>query len=193
MRVLVLDNGDWSTRKLERRLAALGASVSVWASDAIEVDEIREQAPERIVISHGPDTPAEAGISLPLIRELGIEIPILAVGLGQAAVVVAFGGRVPDAVAFPGDESVSVSHAGAGVFHGLPSPLEATCFDGSTVTRGALASVLEPTAWTEDGRLMGLRHRSLRVQSIQCYPRDAVLGDRLLHNFLRSGSLSQPA
>src|SRR5687767_10464867 len=122
MRILLLDNYDPFTSTLSHYLHQLGADVDVHRNDEIEVDEIRQLAPARIVLAPGPDTPSEAGIILPLIRELGIEIPILGIGLGHQAIAVAFGGRVLPAPEILLDAPQSIEHSGQGIFRGLRSP-----------------------------------------------------------------------
>jgi anthranilate synthase component 2 len=190
MKVLLLDNYDSFTYNLYQYLSELGATVEVHRNDEIEVDEIRELArvPSgcKIVISPGPCTPAEAGISLPLIRELGVEIPILGVCLGHQAIGAAFGGKViraPEPV--HGKQSLML-HREQGVFRGLPSPFAATRYHSLIVERETLPSDLEITAETEDGLIMGLRHRTLPIEGIQFHPESYTTehGKQLLRNFL---------
>jgi anthranilate synthase component 2 len=192
MNVLLLDNYDAFTNNLFQYLSELGAAVQVYGNDEIEVEEVKVLQPDRIIISPGPDTPAEAGIALPLIRELGIEIPILGVGLGHEAIGVAYGGRVIAAAEITPGELSTIFHAGAGVFHDLPSPFEATRDYSSIVERESLPDSLEITAWTGDGLIMGLRHRSLPVEGMQFHPwsHPTDHGKRLLRNFLEGVSWS---
>ncbi len=170
MHVLLLDNVDPFTPELQRYLRELGATVDVHRNDEIEVDEVRRLAPAKIILSPGPDMPNEAGIVLPLIRELSIEIPILGIGLGHQAIAVAFGGRVIAAPQSPRSTSLQIEHNRTGIFTELPSPFEAV--NGSTliVERTKLPDALEVTAWDMDGWIMGLRHRTLPVHGIQFYP-----------------------
>ena len=188
MQVFLLDNYDSFTYNLYQYLSELGATVTVRRNDEIEVDEIRELAPDKIVISPGPCTPAEAGISLPLIRELGIEFPILGVCLGHQAIGAAFGGRVLRAPEPVHGKLSPIQHAGQGVFAGLPSPFAATRYHSLIVERATLPEALEVTAETPDGLIMGLRHRTLPVEGIQFHPESYTTehGKQLLQNFLQS-------
>ena len=186
MNILLLDNYDSFTYNLFQYLAELGAHVEVRRNDQIEVDDIRDAAPHGIVISPGPGTPAEAGISLPLIRELGMDIPILGVCLGHQAIAVAYGGRVSRAPMPIHGKCSMIEHDGTGVFQGLPAPFAATRYHSLIVERASLPDTLEITAWTTDGLIMGLRHRTLPVEGIQFHPESYTTehGKALLHNFL---------
>ncbi len=186
MRILLLDNYDSFTYNLYQYLSELGAQVEVHRNDEIEVDQIRELAPDKIVISPGPCTPTEAGISLSLIRELGVEIPILGVCLGHQAIGAAFGGRIVRAREPVHGKLSAIFHHGEGVFEGLPSPFDATRYHSLIVERESLPSALEITAETEDGVIMGLRHRTLAVEGIQFHPESYTTqyGKQLLRNFL---------
>jgi anthranilate synthase component 2 len=186
MRILLIDNYDSFTYNLFQYLSELGATVEVHRNDEIEVDEIRALAPDKIVISPGPCTPAEAGISLPLIRELGIEIPILGVCLGHQAIGAAFGGNVIRAPEPVHGKLSAIRHHEQGVFAGLPSPFEATRYHSLIVERSTLPSALEVTAESDDGLIMGLRHRELPIEGIQFHPESYTTehGKQLLRNFL---------
>jgi anthranilate synthase component II len=186
MKILLIDNYDSFTYNLFQYLSELGADVIVHRNDEIEVDEIRELAPDKIVISPGPATPAEAGISVPLIRELGVEIPILGVCLGHQAIGAAFGGRVIRAPEPVHGKLSAIRHEGQGVFDGLPSPFEATRYHSLIVERSTLPGALEITAETADGLIMGLRHRTLPIEGIQFHPESYTTehGKQLLRNFL---------
>lgn len=186
MKILLLDNYDSFTYNLFQYLSELGADVIVHRNDEIEVDEIRDLAPDKIVISPGPATPAEAGISVPLIRELGVQIPILGVCLGHQAIGAAFGGRVIRAPEPVHGKLSAIRHEGQGVFDGLPSPFEATRYHSLIVERSTLPSSLEITAETSDGLIMGVRHRSLPIEGIQFHPESYTTehGKQLLKNFL---------
>jgi len=190
MRILLLDNYDSFTYNLYQYLSELGAQVEVRRNDEIEVDEIRELAPDKIVISPGPCTPTEAGISLPLIRELGVETPILGVCLGHQAIGAAFGGRVIRAPEPVHGKLSAIYHQGRSVFHGLPSPFMATRYHSLIVEHESLPSSLEVTAATDDGIIMGLRHRSLPLEGIQFHPESYTTehGKQLLKNFLDRAS-----
>ena len=187
MNILLIDNYDSFTYNLYQYLCELGATVEVHRNDEIEVEEIRALAPDRIVISPGPCTPAEAGISLPLIRELGLDTPILGVCLGHQAIGAAFGGRVIRAPAPVHGKLSTIEHTGVGVFRDLPSPFEATRYHSLIVERQSLPDSLEITAWSDDGLIMGLRHRTLPVEGIQFHPESYTTehGKQLLRNFLR--------
>ncbi len=186
MRILLLDNYDSFTYNLYQYLCELGAEVEVHRNDEIEVDDIRARAPDKIVISPGPCTPAEAGISLPLIRELGVEIPILGVCLGHQAIGMAFGGRVVRAPEPVHGKLSAIHHHGQGVFRDLPSPFAATRYHSLIVERESLPGALEITAETADGIIMGLRHRDLPIEGIQFHPESYTTehGRQLLKNFL---------
>jgi anthranilate synthase component 2 len=186
MRILLLDNYDPFIHTLSHYLHELGAEVEVRRNDAIEVDEVRLLGPDKIVLSPGPDEPIEAGIILPLIRELGIEIPMLGLGLGHQALAVAFGGRAHPATASLHDASLPIEHNGKGVLSGLPSPFNASNTSILLVDHGRLPDALETTAWDRDGRIMGLRHRVLPLESIQFDPDPGrnEHGMRLLSTFL---------
>ncbi|HEX6288493.1 MAG TPA: aminodeoxychorismate/anthranilate synthase component II [Herpetosiphonaceae bacterium] len=188
MNILLLDNYDSFTYNLFQYLSELGATVEVVRNDEIEVDEIRQRAPDKIVISPGPCTPAEAGISIPLIRELGVEIPILGVCLGHQAIGAAFGGRVIRAPEPVHGKLSAIHHRSQGVFQSLPSPFEATRYHSLIVERASLPSTLEVTAETADGLIMGLRHRDLPIEGIQFHPESYTTqyGKELLRNFLSS-------
>jgi anthranilate synthase component 2 len=190
MRILLLDNYDSFTYNLYQYLSELGATVDVRRNDEIEVDDVRELAPDKIVISPGPCTPAEAGISLPLIRELGIEIPILGVCLGHQAIGAAYGGKVIRAPEPVHGKQSPILHGGQGVFADLPSPFAATRYHSLVVERDTLPQELEVTAETADGLIMGLRHRTLPVEGIQFHPESYTTehGKQLLKNFLEGTS-----
>ncbi len=188
MHILLLDNYDSFTYNLYQYLCELGAEVEVHRNDEIEVEAIRDLAPDKIVISPGPATPTEAGISLPLIRELGVEIPILGVCLGHQALGAAFGGRVIRAPEPMHGKLSDIHHRGQGVFADLPSPFAATRYHSLIVERSSLPSCLEVTAWSDDGLIMGLRHRSLPIEGVQFHPESYTTdhGKQLLKNFLAS-------
>jgi anthranilate synthase component 2 len=186
MRILLLDNYDPYTSRLAHYLHELGAEVEVYRNDEIEVDEIGRLAPAKIILSPGPDEPNEAGITLPLIRELGIEIPMLGIGLGHQALAVAFGGRVHAAPTSLHNTSLAIEHSGAGILAGLPSPFSATNRSTLLVERTRLPDALETTAWSGDGQIMGLRHRTLPLESIQFDPEPGTnpQGMQILGTFL---------
>ncbi|MFN3372317.1 MAG: anthranilate synthase component II [Chloroflexus sp.] len=186
MRVLLIDNYDSFTYNLYQYLCELGADVEVVRNDQITVAEVAARLPDRIVISPGPCTPAEAGISVDVIRELGSKIPILGVCLGHQAIGAAYGGTVVRAPLVMHGKLSPIHHDGQGVFAGLPSPFLATRYHSLIVRREDLPDELEVTAWTEDGLIMGLRHRSQPVEGVQFHPESIMTegGKQMLANFL---------
>ena len=190
--LLMIDNYDSFTFNLVQYLQALGAEVRVERNDALTVAEIARLAPERIVISPGPCTPNEAGVSLELVRELGTRIPILGVCLGHQAIGQAYGGKVVRAGRIMHGKTSPIRHRGEGLFAGLPDGYEATRYHSLVVEQATLPDCLEVTAWTEheDGRveeIMGLRHREHPVQGVQFHPESILTehGHALLENFLQ--------
>jgi len=190
--LLVIDNYDSFTWNLVQYLQALGAEVRVERNDALSVADVAALAPERIVISPGPCTPDEAGISLEVVRALGARIPILGVCLGHQAIGQAYGGRVVRAGRIMHGKVSPIRHRGQGVFAGLPDGYEATRYHSLVVEQSSLPDSLEVTAWTEhdDGsreEIMGLRHRRHPVQGVQFHPESILTehGHALLENFLR--------
>jgi anthranilate synthase component 2 len=184
--VLMIDNYDSFTYNLVQYLGELGASVEVVRNDEVTVDEVERLRPERIVISPGPCSPNEAGISLETIRRLGGVVPLLGVCLGHQAIGQAFGGKVVHAKTLMHGKTSPIHHASGGVFRGLPSPFVATRYHSLAVERESLPDCLEVTAWTEDGEIMGLAHKSLAVQGVQFHPESILTehGHALLRNFL---------
>ncbi|WP_322816171.1 aminodeoxychorismate/anthranilate synthase component II [Chloroflexus sp.] len=189
MRVLLIDNYDSFTYNLYQYLCELGADVEVVRNDQITVADVASRAPDRIVISPGPCTPAEAGISVDVIRRLGRHIPILGVCLGHQAIGAAYGGAVVRAPLVMHGKLSPIYHQGQGVFAGLPSPFRATRYHSLIVRREDLPAELEVTAWTDDGIIMGLRHRSLPVEGVQFHPESIMTesGKQMLANFLNHG------
>jgi len=185
--VLMLDNYDSFTYNLVQYLGELNAEVRVVRNDMITLEEVAEIAPGRIVISPGPCSPNEAGISVPLIREFAGKIPILGVCLGHQAIGQAFGGEVVHAGRVVHGKTSTISHTGRGVFRGLPSPFIATRYHSLAIRRATLPTCLEVTAESEDGEIMGVRHRSLAVEGVQFHPESFLTehGHALLRNFLQ--------
>jgi len=184
--ILLIDNYDSFTYNLYQYLCELGAEVVVRRNDKINLDEIAALAPERIVISPGPCTPREAGISIDLIRRFAGEIPILGVCLGHQAIGEAFGGRVVRAPVVMHGKLSRVHHDGRALFAELPQDFTATRYHSLIVERATLPACLEISAETADGIIMGLRHRDLAVEGVQFHP-EAILtehGHALLKNFL---------
>ena len=189
--LLMIDNYDSFTWNLVQYLQALGAEVRVERNDALTVDAIAKLAPERIVISPGPCTPNEAGVSLELIERLGVTTPILGVCLGHQSIGQAYGGNVVRAGRIMHGKTSHIRHEGKGVFADLPDGYEATRYHSLVVERGSLPDALEVTAWTEheDGsfeEIMGLRHREHQVEGVQFHPESILTehGHALLKNFL---------
>jgi anthranilate synthase component 2 len=186
--LLMIDNYDSFTYNLVQYLGELGADVRVYRNDALTLEQIAAWKPERIVISPGPCTPSEAGICVPLIRRFGGQVPILGVCLGHQAIGQAFGGRIVRAARVMHGKLSAVKHGGQGVFEGLKSPLTATRYHSLVIERASLPSCLEITAESEDGEIMGVRHRQLAIDGVQFHP-EAILtqqGHELLANFLKS-------
>jgi anthranilate synthase/aminodeoxychorismate synthase-like glutamine amidotransferase len=182
--LLMLDNYDSFTYNLVHLLEELGADVRVFRNDALTVEEAEALEPTHVVVSPGPGRPAEAGISVELIRRLGPRVPTLGVCLGHQAVVEAFGGEIGSARALLHGKASPVDHDGRGVFAGLPQPLEAGRYHSLAATR--VPDELEVTARTADGEVMGVRHRALPVEGVQFHPESVLtpLGRDLLRNFL---------
>jgi len=184
--ILVIDNYDSFTYNLVQYLGELGAELRVVRNDAVDADGVAALAPERIVISPGPGTPDDAGVSLSLIRRLGERTPILGVCLGHQAVGQAFGGTVARAKAQMHGKTSDIRHDGRGVFAGLSNPLTATRYHSLVILPHTVPADLEVTAWAEDGEIMGVRHRRWPVEGVQFHPESilTVEGKRLLGNFL---------
>ena len=190
--LLMIDNYDSFTWNLVQYLQALGAEVKVVRNDELDVAAIEALAPERIVISPGPCTPSEAGVSVAVVEALGPRIPILGVCLGHQGIGQAYGGRVVRAGRIMHGKTSAIRHQGQGVFAGLPDGYEATRYHSLVVERDSLPDCLEITAWTEheDGRfeeIMGLRHREQPVEGVQFHPESILTehGHALLNNFLQ--------
>ena len=189
--LLMIDNYDSFTYNVVQYLCELGADVVVHRNDEIAIADIERLAPESIVISPGPCTPNEAGVSLDVIRTFAGRIPLFGICLGHQAIGAAFGGQVVRARRVMHGKTSSIHHGGRGVFSGLPSPFEATRYHSLIVARDSLPDCLEVTAWTQhdDGsvdEIMGLRHRTLQVEGVQFHPESILTqhGHDLLRNFL---------
>jgi anthranilate synthase component 2 len=184
--LLMLDNYDSFTYNLVQYLGELGQDVKVVRNDEMGVDEIERLAPRRIVLSPGPCTPNEAGVSLDIIGRFAGRVPILGVCLGHQAIGQAFGGKVVHAQALMHGKVSQIHHLGMGVFHGLPTPYQATRYHSLAIERASCPAELEVTAWTDDGEIMGVRHRTLRVEGVQFHPESILTqhGHALLRNFL---------
>jgi anthranilate synthase component 2 len=190
--LLVIDNYDSFTYNLVQHLGELGADVRVFRNDRITLDGIRRLRPERLVISPGPCTPDEAGISVAAVRAFAGEFPILGVCLGHQSIAQAFGGEIVRAGAVMHGKTSMIYHDGGGVYGGLPDPFEATRYHSLVVRPDSVPDCLTVTSWTQDEtgareEIMGLRHRSLPVEGVQFHPESILTraGKDLLANFLR--------
>jgi anthranilate synthase component 2 len=185
--IVLIDNYDSFTYNLYQYLCELGADVHVVRNDAATVAEIAAMAPERIILSPGPCTPNEAGVCVPLIRALAGRVPILGVCLGHQSVGAAFGGAIVRAPSLMHGKTSAIHHMGQGVFAGLPSPFTAIRYHSLVIDRATLPDVLEVTAETADGLIMGVRHREIPgLEGVQFHPESILTehGHQLLRNFL---------
>jgi anthranilate synthase/aminodeoxychorismate synthase-like glutamine amidotransferase len=184
--ILLLDNYDSFTYNLAQYLGELGCTLEVHRNDRISVEQIARRKPERIVISPGPCTPQEAGISVELIRDLAGEFPILGVCLGHQAIGAAFGGKIVRAPKLFHGKTSEIRHDGKGIFLSLPNPFTATRYHSLIEERKSLPRELEVTAETRDGIIMGLRHRKHKIEGVQFHPESVLTesGKQLLKNFL---------
>lgn len=184
--LLMIDNYDSFTYNLVQYFGELGVEVRVVRNDEIPVDDIGRLAPRQLVISPGPCSPAEAGISVAAIRAYAGKIPLLGVCLGHQSIGAAFGGRIVHAKQLMHGKTSPVVHEGRGVFQGLPNPLTCTRYHSLAIERESLPECLEVTAWTADGEIMGVRHKSLAVEGVQFHPESILTesGHDLLKNFL---------
>ena len=184
-RVFLLDNYDSFTYNLVQLLGRIGADVTVARNDQVSVAEVGALNPDAIVISPGPSRPETAGISIELVRELGSSVPTLGVCLGHQAIGVAYGATVVRVPPVHGKAS-PIHHAGGGSFSGLPSPFDAARYHSLAVERATLPQELEVTAWSEDGLVMGMRHRSHPVEGFQFHPESILTddGEALMSAFL---------
>ena len=187
--LLMIDNYDSFTYNLVQYFGELGQEVQVFRNDEISLEEVDRLGADRVVISPGPCTPSEAGISVALIQRFADKIPILGVCLGHQSIGQAFGGRIVHAGQLMHGKTSEIRHKDAGVFHGLPNPLTATRYHSLVIEKKSLPACLEMTAWTDDGEIMGVRHRDLPVEGVQFHPESILTekGHELLANFLRDG------
>jgi anthranilate synthase component II len=184
--LLMIDNYDSFTYNLVQYFGELGEDVRVFRNDEITLDQIEALSPDRICISPGPCSPNEAGVSLGVFERFAGRVPILGVCLGHQALGQAFGGKVIRAQTLMHGKTSPIAHTGVGVFAGLPTPFEATRYHSLAVERGSIPDCLEVTAWTVDGEIMGLRHKTLPVEGVQFHPESIATehGHAMLRNFL---------
>lgn len=185
--LLMIDNYDSFTYNLVQYLGELGEDIQVFRNDKITVRDIGEMNPEWIVISPGPCTPKEAGISIDTIRDLGGKIPILGVCLGHQSIGAAFGGEIIRAPRLMHGKTSLIYHDGKTIYKEIPNPFEATRYHSLIIKRETLPECLEINAWTEDGVIMGVRHRELLIEGVQFHPESILthVGKDLLRNFIK--------
>ncbi len=188
--LLMIDNYDSFTYNLVQYFAELGAQVAVYRNDEITLEQITALKPQHIVVSPGPCTPNEAGISVGAIKHFAGKIPVLGVCLGHQSIGQAFGGKIIHAKQLMHGKTSPILHNNCSVFNGLPSPFTATRYHSLVIERESLPDCLEITAWTEDGEIMGVRHRTLPVHGVQFHPESILTenGHDLLRNFLEGKS-----
>lgn len=184
--LLMIDNYDSFTYNLVQYLGELGEDIRVFRNDRITVPEIEELKPEKIVISPGPCTPNEAGISVDVIKHFSGKVPILGVCLGHQSVGSAFGAEIVNAPRLMHGKTSSITHDGKTIFHGIPSPFEATRYHSLIIKPDTLPDCFEITAWTDRDEIMGIRHKDYLLEGVQFHPESilTVVGKDLLRNFL---------
>jgi anthranilate synthase/aminodeoxychorismate synthase-like glutamine amidotransferase len=184
--LLMIDNYDSFTYNLVQYFGELGQALQVYRNNKLTISEIEQMSPDRIVISPGPCTPKEAGVSIDVIRHFTGKIPILGVCLGHQSIGDAFGGDVIRAAYLMHGKTSLIHHDGKTIFAGLPNPFTATRYHSLIIKRETMPSVLEVSAWTEDGVVMGVRHRQFKVEGVQFHPESILtnVGKDLLRNFL---------
>ena len=184
--LLMIDNYDSFTYNLVQYFGELGEEVRTVRNDEITLDEIAAMKPARICISPGPCTPHEAGVSVPLLQRFAGQLPILGVCLGHQSIGAAFGGKIIRAREVMHGKVSAIAHTGVGVFADLPSPYTVTRYHSLAIERASLPACLEVTAWTDDGEIMGVRHKEFDIQGVQFHPESILSehGHALLKNFL---------
>ncbi|WP_426197572.1 anthranilate synthase component II [Massilia sp. DWR3-1-1] len=184
--LLMIDNYDSFTYNLVQYFGELGEDVRTVRNDEISLDDIAAMAPDRICISPGPKTPAQAGISIDILRQFQGKLPILGVCLGHQAIGAAFGGQVIRARQVMHGKTSQIAHTGVGVFKDLPSPFTVIRYHSLAIERASLPACLEVTAWTDDGEIMGVRHKEFAIEGVQFHPESILSehGHKLLQNFL---------
>lgn len=183
----MIDNYDSFTYNLVQYLGEIGEDIKVFRNDKITIHEIERLKPERIVISPGPCTPKEAGVSVELIKHFSGKVPLLGVCLGHQAIGAAFGGEIVRAQRLMHGKTSVINHDGKTIFEGLPNPFEATRYHSLVIKKETLPGCLEITAWTDIGEIMGVRHKEFIVEGVQFHPESILtkVGKDLLRNFLR--------
>ena len=186
--LLMIDNYDSFTYNLVQYLGELGQEVQVYRNDEIDLATVKSLNPQHIVISPGPCTPNEAGISVPLIHEFAGKIPLLGVCLGHQSIGQAFGGNIIKAKTLMHGKTSQIHHSSTGVFSHLPNPYTATRYHSLVIERESIPDCLEITAWTDDGEIMGVKHKTLAVEGVQFHPESILTqhGHALLENFLKA-------
>jgi anthranilate synthase/aminodeoxychorismate synthase-like glutamine amidotransferase len=191
--ILVIDNYDSFTYNLVQMFQVIGENVQVWRNDRIDLSAVEGLRPCAIVISPGPGTPGEAGISVEVIRHFGPKIPLLGVCLGHQSISTAFGGRVVRAKRIMHGKTSLIFHDGRFIYQDLPNPFEATRYHSLIVATDSLPDCLEVSAWTEEGEIMGLRHRTYKVEGVQFHPESILtdFGRHIIKNFTKGGNHDQ--
>lgn len=186
--LLMIDNYDSFTYNLVQYLGELGQDVQVYRNDEIDLKKVAELKPQYIVISPGPCTPNEAGISVPLIHEFAGKIPLLGVCLGHQSIGQAFGGHIIKAKTLMHGKTSLIHHKSIGVFSKLPNPYTATRYHSLVIERETIPDCLEITAWTDDGEIMGVKHKTLAIEGVQFHPESVLTehGHDLLNNFIKA-------
>jgi anthranilate synthase/aminodeoxychorismate synthase-like glutamine amidotransferase len=186
--MIVIDNYDSFTYNLVQYLGELGADMKVFRNDELTISRLKTLKPSRILISPGPGYPKDAGISIAVIKEFAGKVPILGVCLGHQAIAEAFGGKIVQAKRFMHGKTSKIFHDKKGVFKGLPNPFVATRYHSLLVEKSSLPDVLEVSAWTKEGEIMGLRHKKFQIEGVQFHPESilTIEGKKLLKNFLGS-------
>ena len=187
--ILVIDNYDSFTYNLVQYLGEMGAEMTVIRNDKTSLEEIQELSPDKIVISPGPGIPQEAGLTIEMIKAFYRDIPILGVCLGHQAIGAAFGGRIVGASSLMHGKTSMIYHSGGTIYKGIPSPFEATRYHSLIIEENSVPSCLTVTSRTEDGTIMGVRHKEYPLEGIQFHPESILTaeGKRLLLNFLKEG------
>ena len=186
--IVMIDNYDSFTYNLVQYLGEMGQELRIFRNDQITVDEVEAMAPDHLVISPGPCTPNEAGISVQLIQRMAGKVPILGVCLGHQSIGQAFGGKIVRAERLMHGKTSPIHHAGQGVFRGLRDPFDGTRYHSLIIERQSLPDCFEVTAWTDEEEIMGVRHRELPIEGVQFHPESILTehGKDLLRNFLVS-------